>query len=62
MPNYVSLKVCDELYTLIAQEADKRGLPMIDVVVRVLAEHFKKPELGFVPRKQLGRKRIKQTA
>jgi hypothetical protein len=57
MPNYVSLKVCDELYELIAKEADKNGIPMIDVVVLALAKHFKRPELGYVPRKRQGRKR-----
>ncbi len=61
MPNYISLKVCDELYALIAKEADANGLPMIDVVVQALAEHFKQPALGYVPRKPQGRKRTKQT-
>ena len=60
MPNYVSLKVCDELYDLIAKEADKKGLKMIDVVVLAVAEYFKRPDLGYVPRKPQGRKRVKQ--
>lgn len=62
MPNLMSIKVCDELYALIAQEADKRGLPMTDVIAAALAEHFGKPELGYVPRKPQGRKRVKQPA
>lgn len=57
VPNYVSLKVCDEMYTLIAREADKRGVPMIEVVVSVLANHFKRPDLNFVPRQRMGRPR-----
>lgn len=60
MPNYVSLKVCDELYELIAKEADARGLAMIDVVVAAIADHFKRPDLGWVPRKPQGRKRTKR--
>jgi hypothetical protein len=60
MPNYVSVKVCDELYKLIAKEADKKSLPMIDVAVRAIAEHFKRPDLGYVPRKPQGRRRTKQ--
>ena len=59
MPIYVSLKVCDELYKLIAKESDKEGIPMIDVVVRAIAEHFERPDLGYVPRKPQGRKRSK---
>lgn len=62
VPNYISVKVCDELYALIAKEADKQGVKMIDVAVKAIAEHFKKPEFGYVPRKAQGRKRIKQPA
>lgn len=62
VPNYISIKVCEELYGLIARDADKNGVGLIDVVVRVVAEHFKRPDLGFVPRKPQGRKRIKQLA
>jgi hypothetical protein len=62
MPNYVSLKVCDELYELIAKESDKKQVPMIDVVVQALAEHFDRPDLAYVPRKPQGRKRVKHPA
>lgn len=62
VPNYISLKVCDELFGLVARESDDRGVPMIDVVVAALAKHFKRPDLGFVPRKPQGRKRLKQPA
>lgn len=59
VPNYISLKVNDGLFALIAREADKRGTAMIDVVVSVVAEYFERPELGVVPRKRQGRKRTK---
>lgn len=60
VPNYLSLKVCDELFALIANQADAEGVPMIDIAVRLLAKAYKRPDLGFVPRKPLGRKRRKQ--
>lgn len=60
--NYVNVKVCDELYELIAREADNTGLNLIDVVVQAVAEHFKRPDLGVVPRKTLGRPRQKALA
>lgn len=62
VPNYISVKICDELYWLVAGEADRNESPLIDVVVKALAEHFGRPELGFVPRKPQGRKRVKQPA
>ena len=62
MPNYISLKVCEELYELIAEEADDNGTAMIDVVVKAIAEHFGRPDLGYVPRKPQGRKRVKHPA
>jgi len=62
MPNQMSIKVCDELYALIAREADAKGVAMTDVIAAALAAHFGKPEFGYVPRLPQGRKRIKQTA
>ncbi len=59
VPNYVSLKVSDEMYGLIANEADKRHTAMIDIVVLALSEFFKRPDLNYVPRKPQGRKRTK---
>lgn len=61
MPNYLGLKLCDELYDLVAAEADEKGQPMIEVAVRKLAEAFSRPELGYVPRKKLGRPRRSRT-
>lgn len=63
VPNYISLKVCEELYILIAEEADRNDEAMIDVVVRTLAEKFGRPDLGKVPRKtRTGRPRVKHPA
>jgi len=62
VPNYISLKVCDELYEIIAKQADKNGEKMIDVAVRAIAAHFKRADLGYVPRKPQGRKRVKMPA
>lgn len=59
MPNYISVKVSDELYELIAKAADEEGCAMIDIVVKAVAENFGRPELGYVPRKPQGRKRSK---
>jgi hypothetical protein len=56
MPNYISVKVCDELYALIAKEAERTDENLIDVVVRAVAAHFKRPDLGEVPRRAPGRK------
>ncbi len=57
VPKFISLKVCDELYDLVAKESDATGFPLIDVVVRRLAKSFKRPDLSFVPRKKIGRPR-----
>ena len=61
VPNYISFKACDELYHLIAKEADRNGKAMIDVVVQAVAEKLGRPDLGYVPRKsQVGRPRSKK--
>jgi hypothetical protein len=62
MPSYVSLKLSSELYDLVAAKADELDVAMIDVVVRVLAEHFKRPDLAYVPRKRAGRPRKDKVA
>lgn len=62
--NYISVRVSDELYKLVAKEADKKQVAMIDVVVAAVAEHFKRPDLAGVPRKMAsgGRRRVKTLA
>lgn len=62
MPNYISIKVCDKLFKLIAKDADKSGKGMIDICVAALAAHYGKPDLGYVPRKTPGRRRSNQVA
>ncbi len=46
-----------ELKDLLAEEADKDDLAMSEVVVRVLAERYGRPDLAIVPRKRPGRPR-----
>ena len=62
VPNYVSLKLCDELYSLLVKEAAERAIPMNELVAQYVAEHFNRPELGYVPRKAQGRKPWKDQA
>jgi predicted HicB family RNase H-like nuclease len=54
---YCNLKLLPELHSLIGRAADQAGLPMNEWVVQVLARHLKRPELGVVPRKIMGRPR-----
>ena len=55
-PRFISLKVGEELYELTLAEAERSGLHLIDVVVQAMAEHFKRPDLAWVPRAQRGPK------
>lgn len=61
--NWISLKLNDGLRELVAQQADKLDLPMNEVIVHILAEHFGRKDLATVPRKRPGRHRKeKETA
>ncbi len=73
--NYISLKVSEDLYDLIAQAADKLppdlaklvpgkpGVPMNEFVVLVLADYFGRHDLCYVPRLPQGRHRtVKEPA
>jgi hypothetical protein len=51
------IKMKPELHDLLGREADGQDLPMSELVVRVLARHFRRPDLSEVPRKKLGRPR-----
>ncbi len=62
MTKHMSIKVNDGLYDLIAKEADRRNLPLIDVVIESLAKRFKRPDLNFVERKLAGRPHGKKSA
>lgn len=50
----MSIKVADELHRLIKRRAGKGQ--MIDVIVRILGEHFERPDLCIVPRQKRGPK------
>jgi len=53
----VQVKMQPELKRLLARQADKQNLPMGEVIVRLLAAQFGRPDLEKVPRLRLGRKR-----
>ena len=55
-PKFITLKVCDELYSLVMREAAGNNVAMVDVVVHALAEHFEREDLDYVPRRPQGRK------
>ena len=57
VPKYISLKVSEDLYDLIARDADDEDMPMNEFVVHVLAAHFKRDDLDYVPRMRRGRPR-----
>ena len=58
---HVNLKMTNELFDLIAREADDKNLPVSELIVRQLAEKNGRLDLAYVPRKRLGRPR-KETA
>jgi hypothetical protein len=52
-----------ELKRLIAEKADESHMTMNEFVAHVLANHLKRPDLAWVPRKKMGRpKKEKATA
>ena len=50
-----------ELKELVGRLADIEGVPLSEVVTRILAKHVKRPDLADVPRKAPGRPRMKST-
>lgn len=48
-----------ELKAIIGEQADRLGIPMSELIVRVCAGHFApdRPDLAIVPRKRMGRPR-----
>lgn len=49
---------CDsELKQLAGKAADAAGVPLSEYVAQVLARELKRPDLGKIPRKRLGRPR-----
>lgn len=55
-PNFISVKVGDDLYQLILEKARSDGVHLIDVVVHAVAAQLGRPDLGYVPRGQRGPK------
>lgn len=56
--NYLQLKLTNELYDLIATEADRQKKPMNEVAAALLAKALgAAPRVATVPRKQMGRPR-----
>lgn len=51
------IRVHPDLRRLVVAEAVEDGLNLVDVVVRVLAAHYRRPDLATVPRKLMGRPR-----
>jgi hypothetical protein len=54
----IDVPFCDpRLKDLAGKEADKRGIPLSEFVVQVLAEFLARPDLAAIPRKRMGRPR-----
>lgn len=53
----IEFRLHPDLKDLIGTEADKTGLPMNELLSKILAEHFGRPELATIPRKSFGRPR-----
>ena len=49
--------VRESLRDLVVAEADAQGIPVSECVAMLLAKALDRPELGTVPRKQMGRPR-----
>ena len=54
---FVQVKLNPELYDLLGKLADSAKVPMGEYLVRLVAEKAARPELGYVPRKRMGRPR-----
>lgn len=46
-----------ELVALASKAADEQHIPLSEFAARVLADHFGRPDLREIPRKQMGRPR-----
>lgn len=52
----IHVRLHPDLRRLVEKEANKQyPATMNDVIVRILAEYYERPELGTVPRKRMGR-------
>lgn len=57
MVAWISLKLHPDLKDLIDADAESKGLPTSELIVQWLADHYKRNDLGRVPRKSIGRPR-----
>ncbi len=57
MARQLNIKISAELHQAIGEAADESRLPMSELVVRFIAQALGRPELGYVPRKPMGRPR-----
>lgn len=64
MADKLLVRLDPELKKLIDRKADELGVHggMGELTVRILAEHFGRPDLARVPRKKMGRPRTKSRA
>jgi hypothetical protein len=49
--------VGERLRDLVVAEADREGIPVSEVIARLLAKAVNRPDLGEVPRRRMGRPR-----
>lgn len=57
MSTFVSVRMAPELKRLLADRADLEGVPLGEIVTRIIAKELCRPELAAVPRKRMGRPR-----
>jgi hypothetical protein len=53
----IGFRVHPDLKRLLWQKADEEGMPLNELVAKLLAHSLGRPELAKIPRKQLGRPR-----
>lgn len=49
-----------ELAEIVRADAEKRGIPVSEAIAQGIAKAYNRPDLAAVPRKSLGRPRIKK--
>jgi hypothetical protein len=57
MADSVTVKMSLEMRQIVNSMADEAGVPVGEMCLRLMARALKRPELGVVPRKQMGRPR-----
>lgn len=51
------VEILPELKEVLGRAADSENIPLNHLVARLLAKAMKRPELGVIPRKKMGRPR-----